>query len=277
DAVDSASETTAAALSIPRPSTIGLAPAARLRRPSLMMACASTVAVVVPSPATSLVLVATALTSWAPRFSKGSSSSISRAMDTPSLVTVGPAKGLAGTTCGPRGPRVTLTASVSCCTPDSIAVRALSLNSICLAMFSSIRWPTSEAVTADRPGAGMAAGRGGRRHPTGLLADHREHVAGRQDEVLLALVADLGAAVLAVDDDVALGDVDGDALVAVLVPPAGADGDDGALLRLLLGGVGDDQARGRGGLRFAGLDEDPVLERLDVHARHDVPSMFRSA
>ena len=32
-----------------------------------MMACASTVAVVVPSPAMSLVLVATDLTSWAPR------------------------------------------------------------------------------------------------------------------------------------------------------------------------------------------------------------------
>jgi len=38
-------------------------------RPSRTMAWASTVAVVVPSPAISLVLVATSLTSWAPRFS----------------------------------------------------------------------------------------------------------------------------------------------------------------------------------------------------------------
>jgi hypothetical protein len=42
---------------------MGLAPAATLRMPWLTMAWASTVAVVVPSPATSLVLVATSFTS----------------------------------------------------------------------------------------------------------------------------------------------------------------------------------------------------------------------
>ena len=57
------------ALSMPRLSAAAAAPAATLRRPSLTMAWASTVAVVVPSPATSLVLVATSLASWAPRFS----------------------------------------------------------------------------------------------------------------------------------------------------------------------------------------------------------------
>ena len=100
----SASDTASAALPMPEPSAIGLAPAATLRSPALMIACASTVAVVVPSPATSLVLVATDLTSWAPRFSNGSSRSISRAMVTPSLVTVGPPNALASTTCRPRGP-----------------------------------------------------------------------------------------------------------------------------------------------------------------------------
>ena len=70
-AASSASETASAALPMPEPSAIGLAPAATLRRPFLISACASTVAVVVPSPATSLVLVATDLTSCAPRFSKG--------------------------------------------------------------------------------------------------------------------------------------------------------------------------------------------------------------
>ena len=50
------------------------------------------VAVVVPSPATSLVAVATSRTSWAPWFSKTSSTSISRAMVTPSLVIVGRAE-----------------------------------------------------------------------------------------------------------------------------------------------------------------------------------------
>jgi hypothetical protein len=75
--------------SMPRLMASGLAPAATLRRPSRTMTWASRVAVVVPSPATSLVLVATSLTSWAPMFSRASSSSISLAMVTPSLVMVG--------------------------------------------------------------------------------------------------------------------------------------------------------------------------------------------
>ncbi len=56
---------------MPRPSAIGSAPAAIIFRPSRKIASASTVAVVVPSPATSLVLLAASLTSWAPRFSYG--------------------------------------------------------------------------------------------------------------------------------------------------------------------------------------------------------------
>ena len=51
------------ALDIPFFMTMGLAPAARFFRPSRTMACASRVAVVVPSPATSLVLVDTSRTS----------------------------------------------------------------------------------------------------------------------------------------------------------------------------------------------------------------------
>ena len=94
-------------------SAMGLAPAATLRRPSWMRAWASTVAVVVPSPATSLVLVATSFTSWAPMFSNGSSSSTSRAMVTPSLVMVGAPNFLSMTTLRPLGPSVTLTVSAS--------------------------------------------------------------------------------------------------------------------------------------------------------------------
>ncbi len=63
------SETASTALSIPRLRPEGAAPAATLRRPSLTIAWARTVAVVVPSPAMSLVLVATSLASCAPRFS----------------------------------------------------------------------------------------------------------------------------------------------------------------------------------------------------------------
>ena len=89
---------------MPRLRAVGLAPAATLRRPSRTSAWASTVAVVVPSPATSLVLVATSLTSWAPMFSKGSSSSTSRAMVTPSLVMVGAPNFFSITTLRPFGP-----------------------------------------------------------------------------------------------------------------------------------------------------------------------------
>ena len=76
----STSDTDATAASMPRLSAIGFAPAATLRRPSRTSAWASTVAVVVPSPATSSVFLATSLTSSAPIFSYGSSSSISLAM-----------------------------------------------------------------------------------------------------------------------------------------------------------------------------------------------------
>ena len=65
--IDSTAASTAA--SMPRLSDIGLAPAATLRRPSRTIDHASTVAVVVPSPATSSVFLATSLTSSAPIFS----------------------------------------------------------------------------------------------------------------------------------------------------------------------------------------------------------------
>jgi hypothetical protein len=54
------------AISMPRFRSIGLSPAAIARMPSWMMARARTVAVVVPSPATSLVLLATSRTIWRP-------------------------------------------------------------------------------------------------------------------------------------------------------------------------------------------------------------------
>ena len=81
--------TAATARSMPRFSDIGSWPAATILMPSVKIDRASTVAVVVPSPATSEVLEATSLTIWAPMFSNLSSSSISLATVTPSLVTVG--------------------------------------------------------------------------------------------------------------------------------------------------------------------------------------------
>ena len=145
-----AARTTAStAFSMPRLSAIGFAPAATLRRPSRTMAWARTVAVVVPSPATSSVFLATSLTSSAPIFSYGSSSSISLAMDTPSLVMVGAPHFFSRTTLRPLGPRVTLTASASVFMPRSRPRRASSSNAMILAI---------RVVPPTRNGCGDRAG-----------------------------------------------------------------------------------------------------------------------
>ncbi len=70
--------------SIPNLRSIGFAPAATFFNPSWTICWANTVAVVVPSPAISLVLIAACFNNWAPMFSKGSLSSISFATVTPS-------------------------------------------------------------------------------------------------------------------------------------------------------------------------------------------------
>ena len=103
---------------------IGFAPASRFFIPSLIIACANTVAVVVPSPATSFVLVATSFTSCAPIFSNASSNSISFAMVTPSFVISGTPKDLSNTTFLPFGPMVTLTVFANLSTPASNAALA---------------------------------------------------------------------------------------------------------------------------------------------------------
>ncbi len=84
-----ASTTVSVAASMPRRMASESEPAVTFFRPSETMTSARSVAVVVPSPATSLVLTATSRTSWAPMFSMGSSSSTSLATVTPSLVMVG--------------------------------------------------------------------------------------------------------------------------------------------------------------------------------------------
>ena len=66
--IDSTAASQAAIM--PSRNSLGGAPAARFRKPSSSITRASTVAVVVPSPAMSLVLIATSLSSCAPMFSK---------------------------------------------------------------------------------------------------------------------------------------------------------------------------------------------------------------
>ncbi len=129
-----AATTASTASSMPFFSWMGLAPAATFCRPALMSAWARTVAVVVPSPAMSLVLDATSLTSWAPMFWNGSSSSISFAMVTPSLVIVGDPNFLSRTTFRPFGPMVIFTALATRSTPLRISSRASASKSNCLAI-----------------------------------------------------------------------------------------------------------------------------------------------
>ena len=81
--------TTSTAASIPLFTSIGFMPAVTYFTPSFTIACARIVAVVVPSPASSFVLLATSLTIWAPMFSNLSSRSISLATETPSFVILG--------------------------------------------------------------------------------------------------------------------------------------------------------------------------------------------
>ena len=133
DNVFSSSTAANTALSIPRLRSIGFMPAATDLRPSVTMACANTVAVVVPSPASSFAFDATSLTICAPMFSNLSSNSISFATETPSLVMVGAPNDLSKTTLRPLGPKVTRTAFARILTPLSILPRASSENSTSLA------------------------------------------------------------------------------------------------------------------------------------------------
>src|SRR6266550_1243484 len=215
----SSATTVATACSMPRFTTIGLAPAVTTRRPSDTIAWPSTTAVVVPSPATSSVLVATSLRSCAPMFSNGSSSSMSRAIVTPSLVIVGDPNFLSRTTLRPLGPKVTLTASAIRSMPFLRDRRAVSSKISCFAKVESLQ----VSVVVER-----SRGRS--------VLDDGEDVLLADDQELVLLDLELGPGVLAVEDLLADLDVHRFAL-AVIEHSARADGEDAALLGLLLGGV----------------------------------------
>src|SRR5271165_4016182 len=112
------------AASTPRLTSIGFAPAATALTPSFTIACAMTVAVVVPSPAMLLCFEATSRTICAPMFSNLSASSISLATVTPSLLTRGAPHDFSITTLRPLGPSVTLTALARTSMPRSMRSRA---------------------------------------------------------------------------------------------------------------------------------------------------------
>ena len=96
------------------------------------------------------------------------------------------------------------------------------------------------------------------------IFDDAHDVAFLHDQELLVVDHDLGARPFAEQHPVADLDVDGDELAA-LIASAGADGHDFALGRLLLGGVGDDDAALGSFLGLDALDDDAVVKRTKLH------------
>src|SRR3569832_2035268 len=210
------------------------------------MACASTVAVVVPSPAMSDVFDATSFTICAPMLASLSSSSTSLATVTPSLVTVGVPQDFSMMTLRPRGPRVTFTVLARMLSPLAMLERALDEKTMSLAAIFSLQcvfW--FEKSSAE-------------------LLDDRQDVVLAQDQVLDAVDLDVAARVLAEQDLVAGLHLEL-AKRAVLLDLAVADGDDRRLHRLLLRRVGDVQPAGGAALLFDALDQDTVVEGTDLH------------
>src|SRR6266850_2343492 len=254
----SSSVTRSAARSMPRLRSIGFMPAATDLAPSRTIAWASTVAVVVPSPAVSDVRVATSRTSWAPMFSNLSASSISLATVTPSLVMRGAPKLLSSTTLRPFGPSVTLTASARMSTPRSMRWRASPLKRTSLAAIVQslldMCWLIGWMVGRSGGLADRGAGTFDDPHDVGLL----------HDQEIVTIELDLGAGPLAEQDAVALLDVERNER-ALFIPGARADGDDLAFHRLFLGGVGNDDAALGLAFFLDTLDHDAVVKRTELH------------
>src|SRR5580693_9112494 len=191
--------TASTAFPIPRCNEVGFAPAVTFRKPSRKIDSARTVAVVVPSPATSEVFEATSRTSCAPMFSYGSSSSISFATVTPSFVIVGLPHFLSRITLRPDGPRVALTAFASFSTPRKRACRAASSNCNCFAAIIYANYFLNV-----------------------LLSDDAEDVVLAHDQIVVAIDLDLGTAILR--DQHLVSDLDVEIyLLTVVVEFAGAE------------------------------------------------------
>src|SRR3954451_721364 len=96
------------------------------------------------------------------------------------------------------------------------------------------------------------------------LLDYGKDVGFAEDEQVVSVHLHLGAAVLGVEDRVALRYVERDA-ISVVVLRAVTYGKDLALLGLLLGGVGKNDPACCGLLLVERLDNQPVAERLELH------------
>src|SRR6202045_4506471 len=245
------STTAATAISMPRLRSIGFMPAATALAPSLTIACASTVAVVVPSPAMSLVFCATSRTICAPMFSNLSSSSISLATVTPSLVMRGAPNDLSSTTLRPLGPSVTRTALVRMSTPRNIRSRASTENFTSLALILLLHW-----MWVRQRLRGLLAG--------DRLIEHAHDVALFHDEVIDAVELDLGPGPFSKQHDLAGLQIDGNQF-AVLVAAPGTGGDDLALGGFLLRRIGNDDPACALFFGVDALDYNPIMKRTKLH------------
>src|SRR5215467_1368491 len=101
----------------------------------------------------------------------------------------------------------------------------------------------------------------------GASGDHAHDVGLLHDQEFLAVELDLGARPFAEQHPVARLHVDRDQL-AGLVAAARADGDDLAFLRLLLGGVRDDDAAGGLLLGIDAAHDDAVMQGTEFRLGH---------
>src|SRR5881628_736609 len=184
----------------------------------------------------SLVFEATSRTICAPMFSNLSLSSISLATVTPSLVMRGAPKLLSMTTLRPFGPSVTFTASARMSTPRRMRSRASRLNFTSLAAiwlpFHNFRLRTGSKPGLEEEEMPTI--------PSPLAsANNAQNVAFLHDDQVFALDLHLGARPFAEKDLVAGLDVQRSHL-AVVGASARTNGNDFTLLRLFLGGIGND-------------------------------------
>src|SRR5258708_5178228 len=187
-------------------------------------------------------------------FSNLSSSSISFATVTPSLVMRGAPYDLSRITLRPFGPSVTLTALLRISTPRSIRSRASEEKRTSLADMMFNPWFEMRGQAAS-----------GRVFLRGACAlDHTHDVGLLHDQKVLAVNLDLGAGPFAEQHPVARFEFERHQLAA-LVPSARPHGDDLALLWLLLDGVGNNDAALRLFLSFDAADDDTVVQWTEFH------------
>src|SRR5215204_3794831 len=245
------STTASTARSMPRLRSIGFIPAATAFEPSFTIACARTVAVVVPSPAKSDDFEATSRTICAPIFSNLSSSSISLATVTPSLVMRGAPYDLSSTTLRPLGPSVTRTALARMSMPCNILSRASTPN---LTSLAAIFPPL--CLTRRPLGGLLVAGDG--------LFDHAHDVALFHDQIFDPIDLDLVARPFAEQHAVTDLEVDGDDFPG-LIAAAWADGDHLSLRRFLFGGIRNDDSTCGLVVGVDARNDDAVVERPKLH------------